>query len=68
MDHYEVDVFKAESIDRVLKDLNEMKIPCVIKIYDRVLQLDTKEEMRVFIYGCEIGNYVALDKKEGKTK
>jgi hypothetical protein len=65
MDHLEVDVFKKERIEDVITELQAAKVPCVIRIYDRVLQFDTKEELRMFVYGLEVGNYVALDKKEG---
>lgn len=64
MNYLTIDVFKKDHIDDVISELQGAKIPCAVRIYDRVLQFDTKEELRMFIYGLEVGNYVALDKKE----
>lgn len=66
--HYEIDVFKKDRIEDIIVELQGVSIPCAIRIYDRVLTFSTKEELRMFTYGMEVGNYVTLDKKEGISK
>ena len=66
--HYEIDVFKKDRIEDIIVELQGVNIPCAIRIYDRVLTFSTKEELRMFTYGMEVGNYVALDKKERISK
>ena len=61
-----IDLSKKEVIEDLLSELNGLEIPCTLAIYDRVFRIDTKEELRMFIYGAEVGNFIALDRKEGK--
>jgi hypothetical protein len=64
MKHYSIAIKKDTSLETVVMQLRGIEIPCAIEIYDRAFIVETKDELRAFMFGLEVGNYIALDKKE----
>ena len=54
--------YKNTSIDGMISQARAIKtFPCVIRIYDRVFMLHTKDEMWSFIHGLEVGYSVSKE-------
>ena len=64
MKNYAISIKKDTNLDSVLARLRGLELPCSIHIYDRVFIVANKDELQAFVFGLEVGNYIALDKIE----
>jgi hypothetical protein len=64
MNHRTIKINKDTSLDSVLQQLRGTKLPCILNIYDRAFPIETKDELHSFMFGLEVGNYIALDKRD----
>jgi hypothetical protein len=58
---------RSDNLEGIIAELQAIKeFPVMLQVYDRVFRVDTEEELLLFKYGIEVGNYLAKDKKEGR--
>lgn len=63
-EYFEI-VCKSLSIEDIVKQVRAInKFPATVKIYDRIIRIDTKEERYSLIDGLEVGAYHTLDDQE----